>query len=42
MFVLVPLCEIASYAIHPVFGVSIRGLMERLQDASVVELYQEN
>ena len=25
-FVLEPLCEIASYFIHPVFGVSIRGL----------------
>lgn len=41
-FVLVPLCEIASYAIHPAFGVSIRGLMERLQDSSVVELYRKN
>jgi 2-amino-4-hydroxy-6-hydroxymethyldihydropteridine diphosphokinase len=40
-FVLVPLCEIASYVIHPAFGVSIRGLMERLQDSSVVELYDE-
>jgi 2-amino-4-hydroxy-6-hydroxymethyldihydropteridine diphosphokinase len=40
-FVLVPLCEIASYVIHPVFGVSIKGLMERLQDSRVVELYDE-
>ncbi|MFA4916949.1 MAG: 2-amino-4-hydroxy-6-hydroxymethyldihydropteridine diphosphokinase [Syntrophales bacterium] len=40
-FVLVPLCEIASYVIHPAFGVSIRGLMDRLQDSNSVELYQE-
>ena len=38
-FILEPLCEIASYAIHPVFGVSIRGLMERLHDDSKVYLY---
>jgi 2-amino-4-hydroxy-6-hydroxymethyldihydropteridine diphosphokinase len=36
-FVLVPLSELASYAIHPAFGVSIRGLMQRLQDDSRVE-----
>jgi len=36
-FVLVPLLELASYAIHPAFGVSIRGLMQRLQDDSRVE-----
>ena len=30
-FVLVPLCEIASYMIHPAFGVSISGLMQRLE-----------
>jgi 2-amino-4-hydroxy-6-hydroxymethyldihydropteridine diphosphokinase len=36
-FVLVPLCELASYVIHPAFGVSIRGLMQRLQDDSRVE-----
>jgi 2-amino-4-hydroxy-6-hydroxymethyldihydropteridine diphosphokinase len=41
-FVLVPLCEIASYAIHPVFGVSVRGLMERLDDDSRVYLYRAN
>jgi len=40
-FVLVPLCEIASYVIHPVFGVSIMGLIERREDNSVVELYDE-
>ena len=39
-FVLVPLCEIASYVIHPSFGVSIRGLMERLEDKSIVHLYE--
>jgi 2-amino-4-hydroxy-6-hydroxymethyldihydropteridine diphosphokinase len=39
-FVLVPLCEIASYAIHPAFGVSIRGLLDRLTDLSRVDLYK--
>lgn len=39
-FVVEPLCEIASYVIHPVFGVSIRGLMERLDDESRVYLYR--
>jgi 7,8-dihydro-6-hydroxymethylpterin-pyrophosphokinase len=38
-FVLVPLCELASYAIHPAFGVSVRGLLDRLMDPSRVELY---
>jgi 2-amino-4-hydroxy-6-hydroxymethyldihydropteridine diphosphokinase len=38
-FVLVPLCEIASYVIHPAFGVSIRGLMDRLNDEGIVEKY---
>jgi 2-amino-4-hydroxy-6-hydroxymethyldihydropteridine diphosphokinase len=41
-FILEPLCEIASYAIHPVFGVSVRGLMERLDDNSRVYLYSAN
>ena len=41
-FILEPLCEIASYAIHPVFGVSVRGLMERLDDDSRVYLYHAN
>ena len=40
-FVLVPLGEIASYVIHPAFGVSVRGLIERLQDSSIVELYHD-
>jgi len=40
-FVLAPLCEIAPYVIHPLFGVSIAGLMKRLQDKSHVELLDE-
>ena len=35
-FVLEPLCELASYAIHPAFGVSVRGLWDRLQDPAHV------
>lgn len=38
-FVLEPLCELASYAIHPSFGVSVRGLLDRLKDDARVELY---
>jgi 2-amino-4-hydroxy-6-hydroxymethyldihydropteridine diphosphokinase len=38
-FVLAPLCEIASYAIHPGFGVSVRGLLDRLADPHRVELH---
>jgi 2-amino-4-hydroxy-6-hydroxymethyldihydropteridine diphosphokinase len=30
-FVLAPLCEISSYAIHPVFGISMGGLLMRLE-----------
>ena len=37
LFVLEPLCEIASYLIHPVFGVSMRGLKDRLDDNKTVE-----
>ncbi len=40
-FVLEPLCEIASYFIHPSFGVSIRGLKDRLCDQKVVEKIRE-
>ena len=40
-FVLEPLCETASYFIHPSFGVSIRGLKERLSDKKVVEKITE-
>jgi len=36
-FVLEPLSEISSYFIHPAFGVSIRGLKERLSDNKMVE-----
>ncbi len=38
-FVLEPLNEIASYAIHPAFGVSVGGLMGRLEDPSIVERF---
>jgi len=37
LFVLEPMCEIASYWIHPVFGVSMRGLKDRLDDDKTVE-----
>ncbi len=37
-FVLEPLNEIAPYVIHPAFGVSVSGLLDRLEDASKVEL----
>ena len=40
-FVLEPLCEIASYFIHPDFGVSIRGLKDRLNDNKLVEMIKE-
>ena len=36
-FVLVPLSEIAPHAVHPSYGVSVEGLMERLEDTSIVE-----
>jgi 2-amino-4-hydroxy-6-hydroxymethyldihydropteridine diphosphokinase len=38
-FVLEPLCELASYVIHPAFGVSARGLLDRLADPGLVERY---
>jgi len=41
-FVLEPLCEIASYLIHPAFGVSIRGLKDRLSDNKMVEMIKES
>ena len=40
-FVLEPLCEIASYFIHPSFGISIRGLKDRLSDNKIVEMIKE-
>ena len=41
-FVLEPLCEIASFYIHPVFGISIRGLKDRLTDNKIVRIYEGN
>jgi len=41
LFVLEPLCEIASYLVHPVFGVSMRGLKDRLDDQKIVQRYDE-
>ena len=40
-FVLEPICEIASYLIHPDFGVSMRGLKDRLSDNKMVEMIKE-
>jgi 2-amino-4-hydroxy-6-hydroxymethyldihydropteridine diphosphokinase len=40
-FVLIPLCELASYLIHPAFGVSIRGLLDRLPEKGGVEIYEQ-
>jgi len=37
-FVLVPFHEIAPYVIHPAFGVSIHGLLDRLEDNRKVNL----
>lgn len=41
-FVLVPLNEIASYVIHPLFGVSIQGLLNRLEGNGRVEQISED
>lgn len=35
-FVLVPLVEIAPYAVHPLFGISVAGLLDRVDDEHVV------
>lgn len=40
-FVLEPMSEIASYFIHPAFGVTIRGLKDRLTDNKTVERIKE-
>jgi 2-amino-4-hydroxy-6-hydroxymethyldihydropteridine diphosphokinase len=36
-FVLVPINEIAPYEIHPLYGVSMKGLLDRLEDDHAVE-----
>ena len=41
-FILAPICEIASYFIHPSFGVSMRGLKDRLSDNKMVEVIKES
>jgi 2-amino-4-hydroxy-6-hydroxymethyldihydropteridine diphosphokinase len=38
-FVLIPMNDIASYVIHPAFGVSMKGLLDRCADTSVVEWF---
>lgn len=40
-FVLEPLNEIASYFIHPAFGISVRGLKDRLDDKKIVKLLEK-
>jgi|LSQX01.1.fsa_nt_gb 2-amino-4-hydroxy-6-hydroxymethyldihydropteridine diphosphokinase len=40
-FVLVPLNDIASWVIHPAFGVSVRGLLERCTDTAAVQWFGE-
>ena len=42
-FVLAPLCEISSYVIHPAFGISMQGLLTRLEidDLSAVEKMEQ-
>ncbi|MBN1366228.1 MAG: 2-amino-4-hydroxy-6-hydroxymethyldihydropteridine diphosphokinase [Syntrophaceae bacterium] len=40
-FVLEPLYEIASYFVHPSFGISVRGLKDRLNDDKAVERIKE-
>jgi len=36
-FVLEPMNEIAPYVIHPLYGVSMKGLLDRLVDEHAVE-----
>lgn len=40
-FVLIPMNDIASYVIHPAFGVSMKGLLDRCGDKSVVEWFAD-
>ncbi len=35
-FVLEPLNEIAPYIIHPVYGISVKGLLDRLEGSGAV------
>ena len=36
-FVLVPMNEIAPYVIHPLYGISMKGLLDRLEDKHAVD-----
>lgn len=40
-FVLVPLNEIAPYAVHPAYGISVKGLLDRLEARGTVELIRQ-
>ncbi len=40
-FVLAPLHELAPYTIHPAFGISVQGLLERLEDTGSVEMISD-
>lgn len=41
-FVLEPMNELAAYVIHPLYGVSMKGLLERLEDDHAVERLGED
>ena len=41
-FVLVPLCEITPYFVHPVFGVSVKELLNGLRDKSKVVMIKQS
>lgn len=42
-FVLIPMCELAGYLVHPAFGISVQGLLIRLNedDRAAVELISQ-